>query len=93
VYLVYQFHIAPLLQHKIFWETGQRFYFHFLLASNALADLQPDRKFLHDPKMTAQCLAGITNYYKQGLVERHLKKGFKRRELTLLHNVSFKKNI
>jgi hypothetical protein len=39
-----------------------RFYFHSLLASNALADLQPEIIFPHDLKMTAQCLAEITDY-------------------------------
>jgi hypothetical protein len=66
VYQAYQFHTAPLLQHKSFWETEYRFYFQSLQASSALADLQPETEFPHDLKMTAQCLAEITNYTKKG---------------------------
>lgn len=62
VYQAYQFHTASLLQHMSFWGMEQRSYFLSLVASSALVNLQPRRKFLHDPKMTAQCPAEIINY-------------------------------
>jgi hypothetical protein len=73
VYQAYQFRTAPLLQNMSFWGTEQRFHFLSLVASSVLVDLQPERKFLHDLKMTAQCLAEIINYSQMKISKETLK--------------------
>jgi hypothetical protein len=69
-----------------------RFYFHSLLASSALADLQPERLFPHDLKMTAQCLAEITNYSQTRISKDTLKNVFERREMYYYCTINIPKN-
>jgi hypothetical protein len=87
VYQVYQFHTVPLLQHKSFLEREQQFYFHSLLARSTAVHLQPGTKSPHDLKMTAQCLAEITNYSQREVSTKN-KMCLREGNITLLHKIS-----